>query len=530
MSQDYLARIAALEDALRQKDSQLSLVAETESFLRSALARAEEKIENEEREIEHLRAQIEKLRRMLFGTRSEKLRRQVEEAEALLKQQEQQSDRYNGRDNDQQVPRQLRQSRHRRPLPDHLPREINRLEPAETCCPDCGSDMAYLSEVSAEQLELVSSALKVLRTVRVKKACTRCDCIVEASAPSRPIDRGIAGPGLLARVLTAKYCEHLPLYRQCEIFARQGVDLSRALLSNWVDACCRLMAPLDEALYRYVMDCRKLHTDDTPVPVLAPGRKKTKTGRIWTYVRDDRSAGSSDPPAAWFAFSPDRQGKHPQQHLRHYHGVLQADAFAGYDRLFSAERNGGPLTEAACWAHARRKIHDVYISTQTATAGEALKRIGELYAVEEEIRGLPATERLATRQSRSKPLLISLHDWLVEKSATLSKKSRLGEAFAYALNQWDALCYYCDDGLAEPDNNAAERALRAVCLGKKNFIFFGSDHSGERGALLYGLIGPCRLNGIDPETYLRHILSVLPEWPSNKVAELLPWNVELTNK
>ncbi len=181
------------------------------------------------------------------------------------------------------------------------------------------------------------------------------------------------------------------------------------------------MAPLDEALYRYVMDCRKLHTDDTPVPVLAPGRKKTKTGRIWTYVRDDRSAGSSDPPAAWFAFSPDRQGKHPQQHLRHYHGVLQADAFAGYDRLFSAERNGGPLTEAACWAHARRKIHDVYISTQTATAGEALKRIGELYAVEEEIRGLPATERLATRQSRSKPLLISLHDWLVEKSATLSK-------------------------------------------------------------------------------------------------------------
>lgn len=204
---------------------------------------------------------------MLFGTRSEKLRRQVEEAEALLKLQEQQSDRYNGRDNDQQVPRQLRQSRHRRPLPEHLPREIHRLEPVERCCPDCGSDMKYLSEVSAEQLELVSSALKVIRTVRVKKACTRCDCIVEAPAPSRPIDRGIAGPGLLARVLTAKYCEHTPLYRQTEILARQGVELSRALLSNWVDACCRLMAPLDDALYHYVMDCRKLHTDDTPVPV-----------------------------------------------------------------------------------------------------------------------------------------------------------------------------------------------------------------------------------------------------------------------
>ncbi len=355
MSQDCLARIAALEDALRQKDSQLSLVADTGSFLRSALARAEEKTENEEREIEHLRPQIEKLRRMLFGTRSEKLRRQVEEAEALLKQQEQESDRYNGREDDPQVPRQLRQSRHRRTLPEHLPREIHQLVPAETCCPECGNDMEYLSEVSTEQLELVSSGLKVIRTVRVKKACTRCDCIVEAPAPSRPIDRGIAGPGLLARVLTGKYCEHTPLYRQTEILARQGVDLSRALLSNWVDACCRLMAPLDEVLCRYVMSCRKLHTDDTPVPVLPPGRKKTKTGRIWTYVRDDRSAGSSDPPAAWFAYSPDRQGKHPQYHLRHYHGVLQVDAFAGYDRLFSAERDGGPLTEAACWAHARRK-------------------------------------------------------------------------------------------------------------------------------------------------------------------------------
>ena len=333
-------------------------------------------------------------------------------------------------------------------------------------------------------------------------------------------------PGLLARVLTGKYCENLPLYRQTEILARQGVELSRALHSNWVDACCRLMAPLDEALYHYVMNCRKLHTDDTPVPVLAPGRKKTKTGRIWAYVRDDRSAGSSDPSAAWFAFSPDRQGKHPQQHLRHYHGV----AFAGYDRLFSAERNGGPLTEAACWAHARRKIHDVYISTQTATAEEALKRIGELYAIEETIRGLRATELLAARQTHSKPLLASLHEWLTEKSATLSKKSRLGEVFAYALNQCDALCYYCDDGLAEADNNAAERALRAVCLGKKNFIFFGSDHRGERGALLYGLIGTCRLNGVDPEAYLRYILSVLPEWPSNKVAELLPWNVDLTTK
>ncbi|EFI3721960.1 IS66-like element ISEc43 family transposase, partial [Escherichia coli] len=380
MSQKYLIRIAELErllseqaEALRQKDQQLSLVEETEAFLRSALARAEEKIEEDEREIEHLRAQIEKLRRMLFGTRSEKLRREVEQAEALLKQREQESDRYSGREDDPLVPRQLRQSRHRRPLPAHLPREIYRLEPEESCCPECGGELDYLGEVSAEQLELVSSALKVIRTERVKKACTKCDCIVEAPAPSRPIERGIAGPGLLARVLTGKYCEHLPLYRQSEIFARQGVELSRALLSNWVDACCQLMTPLNDALYSYVMNTRKVHTDDTPVKVLAPGRKKAKTGYIWTYVRDDRNAGSPEPPAVWFAYSPDHQGKHPEQHLRPFRGILQADAFAGYDRLFSAEREGGALTEAGCWAHARRKIHDVYISTKSATAEEALK-------------------------------------------------------------------------------------------------------------------------------------------------------------
>ncbi|MWN88273.1 IS66 family transposase, partial [Escherichia coli] len=406
MSQKYLIRIAELErllsdqaEALRQKDQQLSLVEETEAFLRSALTRAEEKIEEDEREIEHLRAQIEKLRRMLFGTRSEKLRREVELAEALLKQREQDSDRYSGREDDPQVPRQLRQSRHRRPLPAHLPREIHRLEPEESCCPECGGELDYLGEVSAEQLELVSSALKVIRTERVKKACTKCDCIVEA-----------------------------PVYRQSEIFARQGIELSRALLSNWVDACCQLMTPLNDTLYRYVMNTRKVHTDDTPVKVLAPGRKKAKTGRIWTYVRDDRNAGSSEPPAVWFAYSPDRQGKHPVQHLRPFRGILQADAFSGYDRLFSAECEGGALTEVACWAHARRKIHDVYISSKSTTAEEALKRISELYAIEDEIRGLPESERLAVRQQRSKSLLTSLHEWMVEKNGTLSKKSRLGEA------------------------------------------------------------------------------------------------------
>ncbi|EHH6606152.1 IS66 family transposase [Escherichia coli] len=490
----------------------------------------QEKLSNREREIDHLQAQLDKLRRMNFGSRSEKVSRRIAQMEADLNLLQQESDTLTGRVDDPAVQRPLRQTLTRKPFPESLPRDEKRLLPTEPCCPECGGSLSYLGEDAAEQLELMRSAFRVIRTVREKHACRRCDRIVQAPAPSRPIERGIAGPGLLARVLTSKYAEHTPLYRQSEIYARQGVVLSRSVLSGWVDACCRLLAPLDEALQHYVLTDGKLHADDTPVPVLLPGNKKTKTGRLWTYVRDDRNAGSVLAPAVWFAYSPDRKGIHPQTHLAGFSGVLQADAFAGYDRLFSAERDGGPLTEAACWAHVRRKIHDVYISTQTATAGEALKRIGELYTIEEAIRGLPATERLAARQSRSKPLLASLHEWLVEKSTTLSKKSRLGEAFAYALNQWDALCYYCDDGLAEPDNNAAERALRAVCLGKKNYIFFGSDHGGERGALLYGLIGTCRLNGIDPEAYLRHILSVLPEWPSNKVAELLPWNVDLTNK
>lgn len=424
----------------------------------------------------------------------------------------------------------MRQSRHRRPLPAHLPREIHRLESEESCCPECGGELDYLGEVSAEQLELVSSALKVIRTERVKKACTKCDCIVEAPAPSRPIERGIAGPELLARVLTGKYCEHLPLYRQSEIFARQGVELSRALLSNWVDACCQLMTPLNDALYSYVMNTRKLHTDDTPVKILAPGLKKTKTGRIWTYVRDDRNAGSSSPPAVWFAYSPNRQGKHPEQHLSPFLGILQADAFTGYDRQFSAEREGGALTEVACWAHARRKIHDVHARVPTDITTEALQRIGELYVIEAEVRGCSAEQRLAARKARAAPLMQSLYDWIQTQMKTLSRHPDTAKAFTYLLKQWEALNVYCSNGWVEIDNNIAENALRGVAVGPKNWLFVGSDSGGEHAAVLYSLIGTCRLNGIDPEAYLRHILSVLPEWPSNRVDELLPWNVVLTNK
>jgi transposase len=498
-------------------------LAEQEALVRTL----QEKLSEREREIDHLQAQLDKLRRMNFGRQSEKMARRIAQMETDLKRLQQESDTLTGRVDDPPVPRPLRQTRTRKPFPASLPRDEKRLQPAQACCPGCGSALSYLGEDTAEQLELIRSAFRVIRTVREKHACQKCDHIVQAPAPSRPIEWGIAGPGLLARVLTSKYAEHTPLYRQTDIYARQGVELSRSMLSGWVDACCRLMAPLEEALRDYVLMPGKLHADDTPVPVLLPGNKKTKTGRLWTYVRDDRNAGSSHPPAVWFAYSPDRKGSHPQEHLARFSGVLQADAYAGFNELYKPDRQGGAIIEAACWAHARRKIHDVHVRTPSDTTEEALKRIGELYAIEAQVRGWPAEQRLLERQRRAVPLLNGLESWLRERMKTLSRHSELAKAFAYALNQWAALTYYAQDGWAEADNNLAENALRTVSLGRKNFLFFGSDHGGERGALLYSLLGTCRLNGVDPEHYLRHVLDVIADWPINRVSELLPWRITL---
>ena len=471
-------------------------------------------------EIERLQLLVEKLQRMLFGSKSEKVLRQIEQLELQLEEL-QAASAIEERAATSVSDRPVAAKPFRRPLPEHLPREIHTHMPDHVACPDCGGRLRELGEDIAEMLEYGRACFKVIRHVRPKLSCDACDRIVQAPAPSRPIDRGLAGPGLLAHVLVAKYADHQPLYRQSEIYAREGVDLDRSTLAGWVGATSELLAPLVEAVREHVMAASKLHADDTPVPVLAPGNGKTKTGRLWTYVRDDRPCGDPTAPAVWFAYSPDRKGEHPQQHLKSYRGTLQADAYAGFQQLYE----GGRIVEAACWAHARRKFHEIHIAHASPTTTEAIERIAALYAIEAEIRGGTPEIRMTIRQARARPLLDSLHTWLEATLAKLSRKSDTAAAIRYALSRWRALSRYVDDGQLEIDNNAAERALRVVALGRKNYLFAGSNAGGERAAAIYSLLGSAKLNGLDPEIYLHHVLERIAEHPITRIAELLPWNV-----
>lgn len=475
---------------------------------------------DDQQEIARLGLLLDKLRRMLFGQKSEKLIAQIDQLQLELEERH-----INQGARAQQVeaaqPPALRPAPQRRPLPEHLPRETHEHLPKEPACPDCGGAWQRLGEDVSEVLELIPVRFRVVRHVRPRLACRCCERMAQAPAPSRPIARSFAGPGLLGHIMVSKYLDHQPLYRQCQIYEREDVSLAESTVGDWVGGVHELLRPLIDALRRHVFAAPKLHTDDTPIKVLAPGTGKTREARLWVYARDERPSGGTAAPAMWMRYSPDRRGIHPQTHLKDYAGILQADAFAGYNKVYES----GRVLEAGCWAHARRKFYDIHVKAPSLITTHVLQRIVALYQIESGIRGSPPQARRATRQEHAQPIVTALYAWLREQLPTVSRKSKTADAITYAMNQWQALTRYLDDGCIEIDNNAAERALRGVSLGRKNFLFLGSDAGGERAATLYSLLGTAKLNGVNPEAYLRHVLTVIADHPVNRVDELLPWNL-----
>ena len=486
--------------------------------------------------IAKLAAEIARLRRWRFGRSAERMTDTVAQLELALEQLQgaacgeapsvQAAPALEANDDTvASEPRVIALRRPARRLPAHLPRETITHAPAHCACPDCGSPLRRLGEDICEVLDFVPGYFQVMRHVRPKLSCRQCARVVQAPAPSRPIERGLAGVGLLAQVIVAKYADHTPLYRQQGIYRRAGVELERATLAQWVGQAAKLLAPLAGAVARHVLAAQKVHTDDTPVPVLDPGRGRTKTGRMWTYVRDDRPAASRAPPAVWYCYSPDRQGQHPREHLKRYAGILQADGYTGYGAIYES----GEVLEAACWAHVRRKFYDIHVADRSPIAAEAIRRIGLLYAIEREVRGKPPGARRALRQARAAPVLEALHGWLSATLQTVSAKSNLAGAIKYALGRWTALTRYRDDGRIEIDNNTAERSIRPIVLGRRNYLFAGSDGGGESAAHIYTLIGTALLNGIEPYAYLREVLGRIADHPINRIDELLPWRLDLAS-
>ena len=484
---------------------------------RTQLQQAQATLKHRDLEIEQLKLQLANLRRMQFGRSSEKLAQQIEQLEFRL----QELEVPEAEKSATLTPRKFPSRKPvRRPLPAHLPREV--VTHSLVCsCPNCGGTLKSLGEDVSEVLEYVPARFKVIRHVRPKLVCGLCQSIVQAPAASRPVERGMAGPALLAHVLVSKYADHLPLYRQAAIYHREGVELERSTLAEWIAQMSALLAPLGRALGQHVLAGSTLHADDTPVPVLAPGMGKTRTGRLWAYVRDERPAGQDTPPAVWFRYSTDRKGIHPQRHLKEYQGILHADGYAGFNQLYGT----GRITEVACWAHVRRNFYDIVQATGSPVAAEAIERIAALYAIEKQIRAKPPDHRRSVREARAGPLLAELKIWLRKQLSMVSAKSSLAQAISYALVRWTALTRYLSNGQIEIDNNAAERSLRTVALGRKNYLFAGSDAGGERAALMYSLIGTARLNGINPQDYLAYVIERIADHPINRVDELLPWHV-----
>jgi transposase len=499
----------------------------------AALAERDALLLNARFEIEKLRVQLVALRRERYGKSSERLAAEIGQFEMLI-----------GDLEEDQVEREAataekarrtggksgkpRQPALRRPLPEHLPRETIVHEPVLACHCGCTDParLTRLGEAVTEVLEKIPARLKVLRHVRPRYACRACEAMLQAPVPALPIERGRPGPGLMAHVLVSKYLDGLPLYRLSGILAREGVEIERQTLADWVGHGAWWLRPVAAAIGTHAMAQGVVWTDDTTIRVLAPGRGRTRIGRFWVDAFDPRPWSGTGPPAALYCYSPDRKGERPREHLAGFVGWLHADAYAGYDALTAAK--GGkpqPITHVACMAHARRELFKVHESTRSPIAEEALRRIGELYAIEAAINGQPPKQRRAVRQARSKPLLEALHDWMSQQRRRLSGKSTLGKALQYALNRWDALARYVEDGRLSIDNNLSERRLRGIAVTRKNFLFVGSDAGGQRAAIIYTIAETAKLNGLDPEAYIAAVLHRLAHGhPMSRLDELLPWN------
>jgi transposase len=488
--------------------------------------------------IAHLKLQIEKLRRELYGQRSERTARLLDQMELQLEELEAKAteDEIAAEAAARQASRPAPASRRRpvkKPFPEHLPRE-RVVVPAPTLCPCCGSlKLSKLGEDVTETLEVVPRSWKVIQTVREKFTCRACEAITQPPAPFHVTPRGFVGPNLLATVIFEKFGQHQPLNRQSERYAREGVDLSVSTLADQVGAATAALAPLHALIRAHVLAAERLHADDTTVPILAKG--KTDTGRIWTYVRDDRPFAGADPPAALYFASRDRRQEHPDEHLAGWRGILQADAYGGYNGLYDPARKPGPVTSALCWSHARRGFFELADIAATARRGpgtapvspialEAVRRIDALFAIERDISGRGAQERQRIRQEQSRPLVADLHVWLQEQRGRLSRSSTVVKPIDYMLKRWDRFALFLDDGRACLSNNAAERSLRGFALGRKAWLFAGSDRGADRAAAMATLIATAKLNDVDPQAWLADALARIAGTPQRRLAELLPWN------
>ena len=520
-------RLVETEDKLATRESELA----TERAQRS----------DDQAVIAHLKLVIAKMKREKFGPRSEKSERllnqlelHLEDLEATATEDELAAEK--AAKATTSVKAFARKKPARKPFPEHLPRE-RVVIPGPTSCACCGGTrLVKLGEDVTETLDSVPRRWKVVQTVREKFSCRDCESISQPPAPFHAIPRGFAGPSLLAMILFEKYGQHQPLNRQSERYAREGVDLSLSTLADLVGACAFALAPLAQRIEAHVFAAERLHGDDSTVPVLAKGQ--TVTGRLWNYVRDDRPFGGKAPAAAMFYYSRDRGQKHPTEHLARYVGILQADAYGGYNPVFAAERKPEPLLSAYCWAHARREffeLADIEAAARKKAKGktdvaisplacDAVRRIDELFMIEREINGLPSDERCAIRQERSAPLLVSLETWMREKYPMLSRHDDVAKAMNYMLKRWDGFARFVGDGRICLTNNAAERAIRPLALGRKAWLFCGSDRGGQRAAMMYSLIITAKMNDIDPQAWLADVLARLPSHPMQRIDELLPWN------